>query len=58
MPIVYGTALSGAQLNAIASVPGTFLYTPAAGFVPAIGTQTIQVAFTPTDSTDYTTASA
>ena len=31
--IVYGTALSATQLNATASVPGTFVYTPAAGTV-------------------------
>ena len=29
--ITYGTALSATQLNATASVPGTFAYTPAAG---------------------------
>ena len=28
--IIYGTALSATQLNATASVPGTFVYTPAA----------------------------
>ncbi len=27
----YGTALDSTQLNASASVPGTFVYTPAAG---------------------------
>ena len=32
-PIVYGTPLGGAQLNATASVPGTFTYSPAAGTV-------------------------
>ena len=31
--IVYGTALSATQLDATASVPGTFTYTPAAGTV-------------------------
>ena len=31
--ITYGTALSATQLNATASVPGTFVYTPAAGTV-------------------------
>src|SRR5204862_1904967 len=31
--IIYGTALSGTQLNASASVAGTFAYTPAAGAV-------------------------
>ena len=31
--IVYGTALSATQLNATANVPGTFVYSPAAGTV-------------------------
>jgi len=51
-----GTALSAAQLNATASVPGTFAYTPALGSIPAAGTDTLSVTFTPTDTTDYTTA--
>ena len=53
--IVYGTALSTTQLNATASVPGTLVYTPAAGAVLAAGTDTLSVTFTPTDTTDYTT---
>ena len=52
--IVYGTALSATQLNATASVAGSFAYTPAAGSIPAAGTDTLSVTFTPTDSTDYT----
>ncbi len=56
--IIYGTALSGTQLNATASVPGTFVYSPAAGAVLGAGTQTLSVTFTPTDATDYTTATA
>ncbi len=57
--IVYGTALSGTQLDATASVPGTFTYTPAAGTVLAVGNnQTLSVSFTPTDTTDYTSATA
>ena len=66
--IVYGTALSGTQLDATSSwtvggvsgsVAGTFTYTPAAGTVLGAGNnQTLSVAFTPTDTTDYTTASA
>ena len=56
--ITYGTPLSSAQLNATASVPGTFAYTPAAGPLLAAGTQTLSVLFTPTDTTHYTTASA
>jgi sugar lactone lactonase YvrE len=57
-PIVYGTALSSTQLDAIASVPGAFVYSPAAGAIPAGGSDTLKVTFTPTDSTDYTTATA
>ncbi len=52
--ITYGTALDGTQLNATASVPGSFVYTPAAGTVlPAADGQTLSVAFTPTDATNY-----
>jgi sugar lactone lactonase YvrE len=54
--IPYGTALSAAQLNATSSVPGSFVYTPAAGTVLTAGSQTLSVTFTPTDATDYTTA--
>lgn len=53
--IPYGTALSATQLNATASVAGTFAYTPAAGTVPAVGSSTLSVTFTPTDSKDYAT---
>src|SRR5207245_1162511 len=57
--IIYGTALGATQLNATASVAGTFTYTPAAGTVLKAGNgQTLSVSFTPTDTTDYTTASA
>ena len=52
--IAYGTALSATQLNATASVPGSFAYTPAAGVVLNAGAnQTLSVTFTPTDATDY-----
>ena len=56
--ITYGTALSGTQLDATASVPGTFVYSPAAGTIPAAGTDTLSVTFTPTDTTDYKNATA
>ncbi len=56
--ITYGTALSATQLNATASVPGTFTYSPAAGTVPTAGNQTLSVTFTPTDTIDYTSAAA
>ena len=55
--IVYGTALSTTQLNATASVPGTFVYNPAAGTVlPAGAAQSLSVTFTPTDGANYTNA--
>ena len=39
--ITYGTALSSTQLSATANVPGTFVYTPAAGTVLKAGKQTL-----------------
>ena len=60
--IVYGTALGGGQLDAtaastfVSSVAGTFAYTPAAGTVLTVGTQTLNVTFTPTDTVDFKTA--
>ena len=57
-PVAYGTALDGTELNASASVPGTFVYDPAAGTTPAAGSDTLSVTFTPTNTTDYTTATA
>ncbi len=56
--VAYGTALSATQLNATASVPGTFNYNPASGVVPSAGNDTLSVTFTPTDAVDYTTATA
>jgi ELWxxDGT repeat protein len=57
--LVYGTALSSTQLDATASVAGTFAYTPTAGTVLKAGNgQTLSVSFTPTDTIDYTTATA
>ncbi|MBT1073637.1 MBG domain-containing protein, partial [Pelotalea chapellei] len=51
--ITYGTTLSATQLNATASVAGTFVYTPAAGTVLNAGTQTLSVTFNPTNTTTY-----
>jgi hypothetical protein len=57
--ITYGTALSSTQLDATASVPGTFAYNPAPGTILKAGAdQTLSVVFMPTDSTDYATATA
>jgi hypothetical protein len=56
-PIVFGGALGSTQLNATASVPGAFVYTPAAGTVLPVGNgQTLSVSFTPSDTVDYATA--
>ena len=54
--ITYGTALSATQLDASSTVAGTFAYNPAAGTTPAVGTDTLSVTLTPTNTTDYTTA--
>ena len=56
--IFQGTALSATQLDATASVPGTFVYTPALGATPAVGNDTLSVTFTPTDSVDYSAVTA
>ncbi len=53
-----GTVLSDTQLNATTSVPGTFVYTPAAGELLVAGKYTLSVTFTPEDDTNYTTAQA
>jgi len=48
--VPYGTVLTATQLNATASVPGNFVYSPAAGTLPAVGTDTLSVTFTPTSA--------
>jgi hypothetical protein len=63
--VVYGTALGATQLDATADVAGSFSYTLADGttgadgaVLPADPNQVLKVTFTPTDTTDYTTAAA
>jgi hypothetical protein len=56
--IPYGTALSAAQFNATASVPGTFVYTPSAGHVLAPGKYTLSVSFIPSEAEKYGKAQA
>jgi YVTN family beta-propeller protein len=56
--IASGTALSGTQLNASANVAGNLVYSPVLGTVLTPGAQTLSVVFTPTDTTDYTSANA
>jgi hypothetical protein len=54
--ITYGMALSATQLNANASVAGSFAYTPGAGTVLNAGNgQTLSAVFTPADTTNYNT---
>nr|MBA3912466.1 hypothetical protein [Terriglobales bacterium] len=48
-PIVYGTPLGAAQLNASSNVAGTFTYNPPAGTVLGAGNHILAVTFTPTD---------
>src|SRR5205823_120160 len=54
--ITYGAALSATQLNATASAPGTFVYTPALGIVLDAGSHELTVAFTPTNAANYSGA--
>jgi hypothetical protein len=56
--ISYDTALSATQLDATASVAGTFTYTPAAGTILSAGLNQLSVSFIPTDAVDYTTQTA
>jgi hypothetical protein len=56
--IAYGTALSATQLDASSKVAGKFAYSPPAGTLLPVGSQTLSVTFTPTDTTDYGTATA
>jgi len=52
--ILFGSALSAVQLNATTNIPGTFVYTPAAGTVLPVGAnQVLSVTFTPTDTVQY-----
>ena len=56
--VPFGTALGANQLNATATVPGSFSYSPAAGTVMnTAGANKLSVTFTPTDTADYQTVS-
>jgi hypothetical protein len=55
--IVYGTALSNNQVDATASVPGTFVYTPPAGTVLSAGqNKQLTATLTPNYTENYTAA--
>ena len=57
--ITYGTALSGNQLDATASVPENIIYIPPSGTVLSVcQNQQLNTTFTPTDTANYTTAIA
>ena len=56
--IFYGAALTSTQLDASAGIPGSFAYDPAPGAQPTAGIQTLSVTFTPTDTVDYSIATA
>ena len=56
-PITYGTPLSATQLDATSGgVVGTFIYTPTSGAILPAGTQILSLAFTPSDTVDYSSA--
>lgn len=52
-PITYGTKIDAAQLNAAATVPGTFSYLPAAGTVLPAGQNVLYATFAPADPVTY-----
>jgi subtilisin family serine protease len=52
-PISYGTSLSEGQLNASATIPGSFNYNPQAGTLLEPGTHFLLTTFTPTDTDAY-----
>ncbi|MEO9113702.1 MAG: MBG domain-containing protein, partial [Lacunisphaera sp.] len=53
-----GTVLSAAQLNALASVPGSFAYVPGFGQLLPVGTYTLSATFTPIDTANYNSMAA
>ena len=56
--IMYGTVLGAAQLNASASVPGTFAFNPPAGTILDKGVHTLSLSFTPSDTEHFLSATA
>ena len=57
-PIKPGTPLSDVQLDALTWIPGTFVYSPAAGEVLPPGTHKLSVTFTPSSDANYVPAQA
>jgi len=57
VPVFYGTALSGVQLNASANAAGTLVYNPPPGTVLNAGAgQVLSVVFTPVDTVNFSAA--
>ena len=52
-PIVYGAALGNQELNASATIAGTYVYNPPSGSEPDAGPQLLKVTFTPDDQQRY-----
>lgn len=52
-PLIFGTTLSPAQLDATANVPGTFAYTYPIGTEFTVGQYAVNATFTPSDPTTY-----
>jgi TonB family protein len=57
-PIAYGAAISATQLNAAATVQGSFVYSPAVGEMLKPEVHELSVTFTPVDTLNYTRARA
>jgi hypothetical protein len=57
-PIAVGTKLGSSELNATANVPGTVSYSPSYGATLPAGTQTLNATFYPSDTTNYSFATA
>jgi hypothetical protein len=46
-------SLGVTQQDATSPIAGAFIYSPAAGWIPKVGTHTLTVTFTPSDKLDY-----
>jgi Flp pilus assembly CpaE family ATPase len=57
-PLTHGTALSAKELNATASVPGDFVYSPGVGETLTTGVHTVKATFQPLDTSNYLPAEA
>jgi hypothetical protein len=56
--ITLGAVLSATQLDATSTVAGSFSYSPSLGALLSLGSQKLTATFTPTDTMDYSTATA